>query len=76
MDTVLKVCKNEIIPNPKKIIYNSIIEESIEFLEDIISQIMGSMVKVECVMEEKKLDQDPVEVAVQVFGEDVVEVVE
>lgn len=34
MDTVLKVCKKEIIPNPNKIIYNSIIEESIESLED------------------------------------------
>ena len=34
MDTILKVCKKEIIPNPNKIIYNSIIEESIESLED------------------------------------------
>ena len=34
MDTILKVCKKEIIPNPKKIIYNSIIEESIESLID------------------------------------------
>ena len=34
MDTILKVCKKEIIPNPKKIIYNSIVEESINSLED------------------------------------------
>ena len=39
MDTILKVCKKEIIPNPKKIIYNSIIEESIESLEDKLKNI-------------------------------------
>lgn len=36
MDTILKVCKKEIVPNPKKIIYNSIIEESITCLEDTL----------------------------------------
>lgn len=33
MDTVLKVCKQETTPTPKKIIYHSVIEKSIESLE-------------------------------------------
>jgi len=34
METVLKVCKKEIIPNPKKIVYPSVIEEGIKSLTE------------------------------------------
>lgn len=39
MDTVLKVCKGEIIPKPKKVIYNSIVEQSIASLENTLKNI-------------------------------------
>ena len=54
--------------------------ENIEFLEKTISQVMGSMVKVECVMQDEIFtqdpEQDPVKVAIEVFGKDIVEVVD
>lgn len=39
MDIILKVCKKEIIPKPKKIIYNSVIEECINYLENELNNI-------------------------------------
>lgn len=38
MDTILKVCKKEIIPKPKKIIYPSVIEDSIQSLENKLKE--------------------------------------
>ena len=38
MDTVLKVCKKEISPNPHKIIYPSVIEDGIKSIEDKLKE--------------------------------------
>lgn len=38
MDTILKVCKKEIIPKPKKIVYPSVIEKGIKTLEDKLKE--------------------------------------
>lgn len=39
MDTVLKVCKKEIIPTPQKIIYSHFIEKGIQELEKKLKNI-------------------------------------
>jgi DNA polymerase-3 subunit gamma/tau len=55
-------------------------KENIELLEKVISGVMGSLVKVECAMKDQLINQDqeedPVKVAIEVFGEDIVEVVD
>ena len=38
MDTILKICKKEIIPKPKKIVYPPAIEEGIKTLEDKLKE--------------------------------------
>ncbi len=54
-------------------------KDNIELLERIISGVMGSLLKVECVMKSQLfLDQedDPIQSAIDIFGQDVVEVVD
>lgn len=59
-------------------------KENTQLVEEIISKVMGSLIKVKCVMmdeivfsqeKEKKQETDPVKLAIEVFGEDIVEVV-
>lgn len=39
MDTILRVCKKEITPNPQKIIYSTVIEEGIQSLESKLKEL-------------------------------------
>lgn len=56
-------------------------KDNTQLLEEVISEVMGSLIKVKCVMmdeiiiPEEKQTPDPVKTAIEIFGEDVVEVV-
>ena len=41
MDTILKVCKKEIIPSPKKISYNKDIEDNIKIISSKLKEILS-----------------------------------
>lgn len=38
MDTILQVCQKKIQPHPKKVVYSSTIEESVNFLKDKLKE--------------------------------------
>ena len=55
-------------------------KDNIKLLERIISRVLGSLLIIECVMQSQlsfqHQEEDPVQSAIKIFGEDVVEVVE